>query len=77
MYMTTRAWMSFIMGQIGPELSLIMTEIAISDFVFTIASTNINQSAPMSSLSVKVKVKYQGQVVVRCISVSQTHLVIL
>ena len=77
MYMTIRAWMSLIMGQIGPELSLIMTEIAISDFVFTIASTNMKQSAPMSSLSVKVKVKYQGQVVVRGISVSQTHLVIL
>ena len=45
-----RAWMSSIMGQIEPEhLELFAFEfgkIAESDFVYTLASTNIDQSAP-------------------------------
>ena len=45
-----RDWMSLIMGQIEadhPELyALEFGKIAKSDFVYTLASTNIDQSAP-------------------------------
>ena len=48
--MFTRAWMSLIMGQIEAELlelfALEFGKIAESDFVYTLASTNIDQSAP-------------------------------
>ena len=48
--MYIRSQMSLIMGQIEPEhLELFAVEfgkIAESDFVYTLASTNINQSAP-------------------------------
>ena len=49
-YMPIRSHMSLIMGQIEakhPELfTLEFGKIAESDFVYTLASTNINQSAP-------------------------------
>ena len=49
-HMLMRAWMSLIMGQIElehPELfALEFGKIAESDFVDTLASTNIDQSAP-------------------------------
>ena len=42
--------MSLIIGQIKPEhpelFALDLRKIATSDFVYTLASTNINQSAP-------------------------------
>ena len=45
-----RAQMNLIMGQIEPEhlklLALEFGKIAIFDFVYTLASTNIDQSAP-------------------------------
>ena len=45
-----RAWMSSIMGQIETEhlelFALEFGKIAESDFVYTLASTNIDQSAP-------------------------------
>ena len=45
-----RAWMSSIMGQIEPEhpelFVLEFGKIAEFDFVYTLASTNIDQSAP-------------------------------
>ena len=45
-----RARMSSIMGQIEPEhpelVALVFGKIAESDFVYTLASTNIDQSAP-------------------------------
>ena len=48
--MPMRAWMSSIMGQIEPEhpelFALEFGKIADSDFVYTPASTNIDQSAP-------------------------------
>ena len=48
--MPMRARMSLIMGQIEPEhlelFALEFGKIAESDFVYTLASTNINQSAP-------------------------------
>ena len=48
--MPIRSWMSLIIGQIEPEhpelFALEFGKIAESDFVYTIASTNINQSAP-------------------------------
>ena len=48
--MLIRSWMSVIMGQMEPEhLELFALEFRImaeSDFVYTVASTNINQSAP-------------------------------
>ena len=48
--MPIRSWMSSIMGQIEPEhpelLALEFRKIAESGFVYTLASTNINQSAP-------------------------------
>ena len=44
------AWMSLIMGQIEPEhpelFALEFGKIAESDFVYTLVSTNINQSIP-------------------------------
>ena len=47
--MLIRSWMSVIMGQMEPEhLELFALEFGImaeSDFVYTVASTNINQSA--------------------------------
>ena len=48
--MPMRAWMSLIMGQIEPEypelFALEFGKIADSDFVYTLASTTIDQSAP-------------------------------
>ena len=48
--MSMRAQMSLIMGQIKPEhpelFVLEFGKIAESDFVYTLASTNIDQSAP-------------------------------
>ena len=48
--MLIRSWMSVIMGQMEPErLELFALEIGImaeSDFVYTVASTNIKQLAP-------------------------------
>ena len=48
--MHMRAWMSSIMGQIEPEhpelFALEFGKIAESDFVYTLVSTNIDQSAP-------------------------------
>ena len=47
--MPMRAWMSSIMGQIEPEhqelFALEFGKIAESDFVYTLVSTNIDQSA--------------------------------
>ena len=49
MYMTTRARLSSIMEPIGPELSelsaLDIRKFAIFDYVYSLASTNINQSS--------------------------------
>ena len=48
--MTIRSQMSSIMDLIGPEhlelFSLDLKKVAIFHFVYTLASTNINQSAP-------------------------------
>ena len=44
--MPMRAWMSSIMGQIELEHRELFGKIAESDFVYTLASTNIDQSAP-------------------------------
>ena len=50
MYMPIRSRTSLIMGQIKPEhpelFALEFEKLAESDFVYTLASTNINQSAP-------------------------------
>ena len=50
MYMPIRSRASSITGQIEPEhaelFALEVGNIAESDFVYTLASTNINQSAP-------------------------------
>ena len=49
MYMTTRARMSSIMEPIGPELSELSAlelENAIFDYVYSLASANIDQSVP-------------------------------
>ena len=50
MYVTIRSRMSFIMDLIGPELSeLFALEFAKtdeSDFVYTLASTNVDQFVP-------------------------------
>ena len=47
MYMPIRSRMSWIMGQIKPELfALKFVKFAESEFVYTLASTNIKQSAP-------------------------------
>ena len=48
--MPIRSWMSLIMGQIKPEhpelFALEFGVIADYDFVYTLSSTNIDQSAP-------------------------------
>ena len=44
--MPMRAWMSSIMGQIELEHWELFGKIAESDFVYTLASTNIDQSKP-------------------------------
>ena len=47
--MTIRSWMSSIMGLIRPEhpeLFVLELEKLLFDFVYTLASTDINQSAP-------------------------------
>ena len=48
--MPIRSWMSLIMGQIEPEypelFALEFGKIAEYDLVYTLASTNINQSTP-------------------------------
>ena len=48
--MPIRSWISSIMGQIEPEhpelFALEFRKIAESDFVYTLSSTNIDQSAP-------------------------------
>ena len=48
MYVTIRFWMRSIMDLIGPELlfSLEFAKIAESDFVYTLASTNVGQLVP-------------------------------
>ena len=50
MYVTIRSQMRLIMDLIGPELSelfhLEFAKIAESDFVYTIASTNVDQLVP-------------------------------
>ena len=50
MYVTIRSQMSSIMDVIGPELfelfALEFEKIAESDFVYTIASINVNQKVP-------------------------------
>ena len=47
LYVTIRSWMSSIMDLIRPELSelfaLKFAKIAESDFVYTLASTNVDQ----------------------------------
>ena len=50
MFVTIRSWLSLIMDLIGPELSelfaLEFAKIAESDFVYTIASLNVDQLVP-------------------------------
>ena len=50
MFMSNRIWMSSIMGPIGLEqlelFALELGNIAAFDFVYSLSSTNINQSAP-------------------------------
>ena len=50
MYATIRSWMSSIVDLIGPELcelfALEFAKIAESDFVYSLASTNVDQLAP-------------------------------
>ena len=50
MYVTIRSRMSWIMDLIGPELSelfaLEFAKTAESDFVYTLASTNVDQLVP-------------------------------
>ena len=49
-FMSNRIWMSSIKGPIGPEqlelFGLELWKIAAFDFVYSLTSTNINQSAP-------------------------------
>ena len=46
--MTIRSQMSYIMDLIRLEITLELGKIAEFDFVYTLASTNINQSVPNS-----------------------------
>ena len=58
--MFMRAWMSLIMGQVeGEHLELFALEfgkIAEPDFVYTLASTNIDQSVPnLATIYIPIK----------------------
>ena len=63
----TRSPMSLIMDLIGPELSelfaLEFAKIAESDFVYTVASTNVNQSAP-NSVEMYVTIRSRMSVII-------------
>ena len=62
-YMTIRYWMSLIMGLIGPDhlelFALEWEKYATFDIFYTLASTNINQSAPNL---VKIYTRFQKKV---------------
>ena len=49
-FMFNRIWMNLIMGPVGPEqlelFALELGKIATVDFVYSLASTNMNQTAP-------------------------------
>ena len=70
-FMSNRIWMSLIMGPIGPEelelFALELGKIAAFDFVYSLASTNINQLAP-SLVTIYMSIRSQmslimGQVI--------------
>ena len=60
--MPIRSQMSLIMGQIEPEhpelFALKFRKIAESDFVYTLSSTNIDQSAP-NLVKMYVTIRFQ------------------
>ena len=60
--MPIKSWMSSIMGQIGSEnlelFALEFGKIAESDIVYTLASTNIDQSRP-DLVKMYVTIRYQ------------------
>ena len=60
MYVTVRSRMSMIMDLIGPELFELSApefeKFAIFDFVYTLASTNIDQSEPnLATICIPIK----------------------
>ena len=59
MYMTIRSQMSLIMDLIGPELfelfALKLEKNAIFDFIYTLASANIDQSVPNNNIYIPIK----------------------
>ena len=65
--MPMRARMSLIMGQIEPEhqelFALEFGKIAESEFVYTLASTNIDQSAP-NLVKMYVTIRYQMSLII-------------
>ena len=76
-YMPIRSWMSSIMSQIElehPELfALEFGKIAESDFVYTLSSTNINQSAP-NLVELYVIIRFQMSLIMNLIGPEMSEL---
>ena len=78
--MTIRAWMISILGLIGPEplelFALELKKIAIFHFVYTLASTNINQSAP-NLVKIYMTIKFQVSLILDLIGPERPELLSL
>ena len=80
MYMPIKSRMSLIMGQIEAEhlelFALEFRKIAESDFVYTLASTNINQSAP-NLVKIYVTIRSQMSLIMDLIGPESSELLAL
>ena len=76
MHMTIRSRMSSIMDLIGPELRVICPRIrkfAIFDFVYTLASANINQSVPILA-TIHMPIRSRMSLIIRQIEAEHLEL---
>ena len=75
--MPIKSWMSSIMGQIEPEhpelFALEFGKIAENDFVYTLSSTNINQSA-RSLVKVCMTIRSRMSLIVELIGLELSKL---
>ena len=75
--MLIRSWMSLITGQIEPEhlelFALEFGKIAKSDFVYTLSSTNIDQSA-LNLVKMYVIIRYRMSLIMNLIGLELSEL---
>ena len=75
--MPIKSWMSLIIGQIESEhlelFALEFGKIAESDFVYTLASTNIDQSAP-NLVKMYMTIRYQMSSIMDLIGLELSEL---